>query len=84
MEFLEIVKKKTRIINVDESALTYMDFTRRVWAPKKDPHSIVVRNVQPRVSMIMAIDNHGKVYASLTNVNTDASIMSMYIRDFVR
>ena len=84
MAYLEIVKKGARIINVDESALTYMDFTRKLWAKKKDPHSIRVRTVNPRVSLIMAIDNHGKVYASLTNVNTDATIMSIYMKELVK
>jgi hypothetical protein len=32
----------------------------------------------------MAIDNWGKIYATLTNVNTDSTIMSLYIRELVK
>ena len=67
--FLEVLKKKRRIINLDESALTYMDFTRKVWAPKDHSHGIRVRSVNPRVSLIMAIDNLGTIYATLTQVS---------------
>jgi hypothetical protein len=34
--------------------------------------------------MIMALDNHGVVYACLTQVNTDSTIMGMYIKELVR
>ena len=84
MAFLEVVKQKSRIINVDESALTYLDFRRRIWAEKGSSHGMRLPQVSPRLSLIMAIDNHGKVYASLTQVNTDATIMGLYIRELVK
>ena len=59
MTFMETVKEKRRVINIDESALTFLDFTRRLWAPKGSSHGIVNKAVSPRVSLIMAIDNHG-------------------------
>jgi hypothetical protein len=79
-----MVKKKKRWINIDESALVYTDFRRRVWAPKGSSHGIRVKSVNPRVSLIMAIDNFGKIYATLTNVNTDSTVMSLYIRELVK
>ena len=84
MSFLELVKTKRRIINVDESALTFMDYRRKVWAPKDSSHGIRVRSVSPRISLIMAIDNQGTIYASLTTVNTDSTIMGLYIRELVK
>ena len=32
----------------------------------------------------MAIDNHGAIYASLTQVNTNSTIMGLYIRELVK
>ena len=84
MSFLEIIKKKPRIINVDESALVYLDFSRRIWATKGSSHGIKVPAVQPRLSLIMAIDNHGVIYGSMTSVNTDATMMGLYMRELVK
>ena len=55
---LPLLEQSRRIINVDESALTYLDFRRRIWAPKGSSHGIKVPPVAPRLSLIMAIDNH--------------------------
>ena len=42
------------------------NFLRKIWHKKGGSHGIKVKAVNPRVSLIMAIDNHGEVYASLT------------------
>ena len=55
-----------------------------IWADKKSPHSIPVKQLQPRISMIIAIDNFGEVYACLTQVNTDSKIMTLYMRELVK
>ena len=84
MCFLEVIKKKKRIILIDESALTYVNFQRRIWAPKHSSHGVRIRSVNPRVSLIMAIDNHGKVYSCMTSVNTDTTVMTLYIKELVK
>lgn len=40
--------------------------------------------MRPAVSLIMAIDNFGVVYASMTNVNTDNRVMQLYLRELVK
>ena len=75
---------KKRIIIIDESAITYVNFRRKIWAPKHSSHGVSIRSVNPRISLIMAIDNHGKVYASMTNVNTDTTVMTLYIKELVK
>ena len=69
---------------MDESSLTQFDFTRRIWAQKGTPHSIPIKHISPRISMIVALDNFGEVYACLTQVNTDSKIMSLYINSLVK
>jgi hypothetical protein len=81
--YLGILKSKKRVINIDESWVGQMDFTRQIWAPKYTTHSIPIKQVKPRISMIMALDNFGEVYASFTQVNTDSKVMSMYIKELV-
>lgn len=83
MVYLGLIKSKRRIINVDESWLNQTDFRRMIWAPKNTPHSIPIKQMAPRISMIVALDNFGEVYACLTQVNTDSKIMGLYIADLV-
>ena len=80
---MQLVKTKKRWINVDESDLGKMDFRRKIWAPKTSTHSLSMKQVSPRISMIMALDNFGEVYASFTQVNTDSKIMGLYIKELV-
>ena len=64
--YLGILKNKKRIINIDESWVSLTDFRRFIWAPKHTPHSLPKKTVQPRISMIMALDNFGEVYSCFT------------------
>ena len=61
-----------------------MDFTRRIWAIKGSSHGLPIKMVSPRISLIMAIDNYGEVYACMTQVNTDTKIMGLYIKELVK
>ena len=38
----------------------------------------------PRVSMILAIDNNGEAYVSLSQSNSNSSMMALFIKDLVR
>ena len=40
--------------------------------------------MQPRISLIMALFSDGRLYSSITQVNTDSTIMSLYIRELVK
>ena len=55
-----------------------------IWATKGSTHSKAMKQVAPRISMIMAIDNFGVVYSCLTQVNTDSDVMSLYLKELVR
>ena len=61
---LELIKQlhagKT-IINVDETWLGMADFRRMKWCPHKDTNSVPVMQLQPRISMIVALDTSGRV-----------------------
>ena len=55
-----------------------------IWAPKGSTHSIPVKKVTPRISMIMALSNDGDIYASFTQVNTTSTILDLYIKELVK
>ena len=43
-----------------------------------------IKSVLPRISLITALDNFGKVYVCLTQVNTDSKVMGLYINELVK
>ena len=84
-QYLYLIKNgRTRIINIDESTFGQYDFHRMMWAPKHGSRGAVIKSVTPRISLIMALDNNGYVYACLTQVITDSTIMAMYLKTLVR
>ena len=42
------------------------------------------KQVQPRLSLLAALDTDGKIWAALTQANTDADVMTMFLRHLVR
>ena len=54
----ELVADK-RIINVDETMLGSTSFQRAAWFGRNDVSSITNFRIEPRVSMLSAIDNRG-------------------------
>ena len=55
-----------------------------IWAPKGSTHSIPIKQVAPRISMIMGISNTGDIYATFSQVNTDSKIMGIYYKELVK
>ena len=65
IEFLKLWQKRKRIINVDETWLGMSDFRRMKWRPPDSTNSVAKLEIRPRVTMIAAVDNYGKIYMSL-------------------
>jgi hypothetical protein len=84
LKFLEVMKQKRIVINVDESWLAETDFRRMKWQAPNTTNSIPTKQVAPRISMIFALDSEGLVYASFTQVNTDSKIMTLYLTELVK
>ena len=66
MKFLELTPKTRRIISLDESWINLTDYRRRKWQVKGLPNSIPTLNVNPRISILAAVDNFGAIYVSLS------------------
>ena len=82
---LPLLQKSTRrIINVDESWLNQTRFVRRLWVPTDAAGSISDKQVQPRISLLAALDTEGKMWCALTQANTDADVMTTFLRYLVR
>ena len=84
MAYLGLDRGKKIILNIDESWVDTMDYRRMKWRAFGTTNSVAKKQVAPRISMIMALDTLGNLYASFTQVNTDSNIMAIYMRDLVR
>ena len=65
IRFLEHYKKKTWI-NCDESWLSESNFQRKEWRMSGDNNSVPVGYMAPRISVIVALDNTGSLYLTLS------------------
>ena len=72
MVMLGLLKSKRRFINIDETWLGMSDFRRMKWRAPETTNSVAAMALAPRVSMILAIDNFGEAYVSLTQSNSNS------------
>ena len=76
---LKLIKQGKRIINVDETWIAGVKFIHRKWRAQGSSNGVAVKKVQPRISMIAAVDSEGDAYVSYTQVNTDVNVMRLYL-----
>ena len=81
---LALLEKDHRVINVDESWINQTRFLRRIWAPSDAAGSVTDKQVAPRISLLVALDTNGKMWCALTQANTDADIMVLFLRHLMR
>ncbi len=79
MKMMELLAEGKRIINVDETWISSTSFQRRKWCRKGSTNSVNNRAIQPRISMIAGMDTSGDAYACYTTVNTNTSVMKLYL-----
>ena len=79
IKLLGILDAGKRILNIDETWLNTTDFRSRKWRVRGTTNSVASRNIQPRISLIVAVDTEGEVYISLTQVNTDSHVKQLFL-----
>ena len=77
--FLALIQVKKRFINIDESWVDSGDYRRASWQRKGTSNSIPVRKVQPRITLIVALDTDGKIYSSILQANSNDDTMRLFI-----
>ena len=63
---LPLLESGRRIINVDESWLNQTRFVRKIWVPADGAATFTDKQVQPRISLLAALDTSGKMWFALT------------------
>ena len=66
MALLEAAQSKTRLINIDETWLGMEDFRKMKWRVPGSSNSISKKLWNPRISLILALDNFGESYIALS------------------
>ena len=66
LTMLPLLQTSARIINIDETWVSTTQFTRQHWCPTSKPSTVAFKEVTPRISLICALDNNGRVYYSQT------------------
>ena len=80
IKMLALTQKKTIFLNMDETWIDSSDYRRMKWRPKHSTNSMPIVQLQPRISMIIAMDTLGNVYLTLTQSNTTTQIIEIYLR----
>jgi len=57
---LSMLEKAEHIINIDESWLNSQRFVRKVWVPSKSTTSVTDKQINPRLSLILALHTDGR------------------------
>ena len=55
------------------------DFRRMKWQAPDSTNSVACLSLVPRISMILALDNYGQVYLTLTQANSNSQVMALFI-----
>jgi len=79
LNMIKLIRAGMRVINVDETELTKSDFRRRKWRVPGTTNSMRNPLINPRISLIAGVGNHGELYLSLLQVNTNADVIKMYL-----
>ena len=67
------------LVSVDQSWLSTMGSTRRKWRARGDTNGVAVKNVNPKVNLIGAVDSRGEIYSSCTDTNTNSLVFKVYM-----
>ena len=81
---METLQKKTRWINIDESWLGMEDFRRMKWRVPESTNSIAKNLWQPRISLLLAIDNEGESYFAVSQENTNQTTMQLFLNGLIQ
>jgi hypothetical protein len=83
LAYIELDHKAKNVINIDETWLNMSDFRRMHWRPRRTNYSLKVKQLAPRISMITGVDKLGNIYLSLTQSNSNKSMMGLFMEHLV-
>jgi hypothetical protein len=79
-QMLELLNSDVRVFNIDESWVNDLSWNQRQWHRRGSNNSVSSKIVSPRLSLIVAIDNFGSIYYSMTQVATDQDVFMLFLQ----
>ena len=83
-KYLEVLAAGKRVINLDESLVNQLNFSRKLWLKKGSRHVVLKKVVNPQVVLIAAVDSNGGVYMSFSQANTNAWTFQLFVEELVK
>ena len=68
-----------RVINLDQTWLSHLNFRRRKWRFQGQTHSEPAGTVHPRIALQLAVCTSGRLYCSMSQANTDSSSFCLFV-----
>ncbi len=83
LTMLSLLGSGKRVINVDETWLAESNYIRKAWCRPGTPGTVATSSIQPRLSMVTALDTDGRVYFALSHANTDQDTYMLFLRHLI-
>ena len=83
IQMVRLMEMGKRIINLDETWLNETSFVRKLWAKRNGRGNMRLKTIQPRLSMISALDTDGRVWFTLTHATTDGDVIAVFLKHII-
>ena len=84
LKLLDLLAKGKRILAVDETWFGETNYQRSSWQAMHQQQSQKNNVFNPRITMIVGIDNFGDAYFSLLQANNNQYTYSEFVRELVK
>ena len=81
---IDLLASGRRVLCVDESWISETEYSRRMWCTNNSNGTVTQKAVNPRLSVLSAIDTDGRIYFALSHALTDSFTMSLFMVDLLQ
>ena len=74
--------EETVLCNIDETMVNKSDWRKCKWQPRGQSSSVVDHRLNPRITLITAVDTLGNVWIALAQANSSRKVFSLFLRYF--
>ena len=79
----DLLDQNVRLVNIDESWIPAKDNRYMKWRAAADSNSVAIKKLSRRITILAAIDTRGNVYQSVSQHNSTAQTMRVFITQLV-
>ena len=79
----DLLEQDVRLVNIDESWIPSKDHRYMKWRAPADSNSVGIKIISKRIAILAAIDTRGNVYQSISQHNSTAQTLRVFIAHLV-